>query len=120
MGAHMPVQLGSVCINHPGIEAVARCRTCGKPMCGACTVAGPTGKFCSFECREKHEKFTKAAQDTEYRGRVGGGFSSMIRNLVSSVVVLAAVLLAAGVLSTVFEVPVLSGLTRIVRAKIGF
>jgi len=83
-------------------------------------VGGPTGRFCSFECREKHEKFVKDAQGCELGKKRGGGLSRTIRSLVSSAVVLAAVLLALGVVCSLFEVPVLSGLTRMVRGRIGF
>jgi hypothetical protein len=83
-------------------------------------VGGPTGRFCSFECREKHEKFVKDAQGCELGKKRGGGFSRTIRSLASSAVVLAAVLLALGVVCSFFEVPVLSALTRMVRDRIGF
>lgn len=116
----MPQGMPTGCINHPGVEAVARCRQCSTPVCNACVVGGPTGRFCSFECREKHEKFVKDAQGCELGKKRGGGFSRSLRSLVSSAVVLGAVLLALGVVCTIFEVPVLSGLTRTVRGMIGF
>ncbi len=116
----MPQGMPTGCINHPGVEAVARCRQCATPVCNACVVAGPTGRFCSFECREKHEKFVKDAQGCELGKRPRGGFSRTLRSLVSSAVVLAAVLLALGVVCTFFEVPVLSDLTRMVRGRVGF
>lgn len=38
----------SVCLNHPDTEAVARCVTCGKPLCAKCVVGG---KYCSQNCQ---------------------------------------------------------------------
>ncbi len=116
----MPQQLPTGCINHPGIEAIARCRQCATPVCNGCVVAGPTGRFCSFECREKHEQFTRDAQGCELAGKRGGGFTRTLRKMVGRVVVLAAALFVLGVVCSMFEVPVLSGLTRMVRGFVGF
>ncbi len=51
----------SGCINHPSIEAVGRCKQCGKPFCSTCEIPGPTGKFCSDPCKQRHEVFVKRA-----------------------------------------------------------
>ena len=51
----------SGCINHPSIEAVGRCKQCGKPFCRTCEILGPTGKFCAEECKQRHEIFVKRA-----------------------------------------------------------
>ena len=50
----------------------------------------------------------------------GGGFSRSLRKLAGRLVVLAAALFVLGVVCSMFEVPVLSGLTRMVRGFDGF
>lgn len=104
----------STCLNHPGIEAVGRCKQCGKPFCGACKVMGPTGLFCSAECKEKHETFVQRAQALESRK---GSVSILVklRKLLNTVVVIVILALILGVLGTLFEIPVLSDL--VVRAR---
>lgn len=57
----MAVGALSSCTNHPGVEAAGRCKQCGKPFCSACEVAGPTGRFCSQACKDRHESFTQRA-----------------------------------------------------------
>jgi hypothetical protein len=116
----MPRALATGCIHHPAVEAVAHCHQCSTPVCGACVVAGPTGKFCSFGCREKHEQFMKNAQDCDISRKPGGGFSRAVRKLAGYLVFLAALLFCLGILGAIYEVPVLSDLTRTVRGMIGF
>jgi hypothetical protein len=108
----------SGCINHPGIEARARCKQCGKPVCGACIVAGPTGKFCSDACKETNQQFLVRAQQLEGKG--GTALFTKLKGLIASLVIVAAVCIALGVVATVFEIPVLSGLVVKARGIIGF
>lgn len=108
----------SGCINHPGKEAVNRCKQCGAPTCHNCTVMGPTGKFCSENCRSIHEAFIRGAQTTA--SKAPSLFFVKFRKFAGSILALAAVLLAAGVVGTVFYIPVLSDLTRMVRNLFGF
>jgi len=115
----MPKALATGCIHHPAVEAVAHCHQCSKPVCGACVVAGPTGKFCSFECQDRHAQFMKNAQGCELKGKPGGGFSRVVRRLMGQLVFLAVALACLGILCTMFEVPVLSDWTRTVRGMIG-
>ena len=115
----MPKGMSTACIHHPAVEAVAHCHQCSTPVCGRCVVAGPTGKFCSFECREKHEQFMNNAKGCDVSGKQGGGFSRAVRKLAGYLVFLAAVLFCLGLLCTMYEVPVLSDLTRTVRGMIG-
>lgn len=95
----------SACINHPGIEATGRCKQCGRPMCDACRIVGPTGHFCSDPCRRNHEVFMqRAAQlETKARGRFGPRLRSAFGGLIVLLVV-AAVTLGVG---KFFHVPVL-------------
>ena len=118
-GYLMPKALATGCIHHPAVEAVAHCHQCSTPVCGACVVAGPTGKFCSFECSEKYGKFMKNAQDCDLARKPGGGFSRAVRVLIGRLVFLAAVLFCLGLAGARYEVPVLSDLTRAVRGMLG-
>ena len=40
----------SVCLNHPDTPAVARCATCGKPVCAKCLVSKNGSGYCSKKC----------------------------------------------------------------------
>jgi hypothetical protein len=82
-------------------------------------VAGPTGKFCSFDCRDRHEQFMKNAQGGNLGRTPGTGFSRAVRKLIGQLVFLAVALFSLGILGTMREVPVLSDLTRAVRDMIG-
>ena len=108
----------SGCIYHPGKEAVNRCKQCGAPTCHKCTVLGPTGKFCSENCRATHQGFIQNAQ--QQQSKAPSTFFLKIRKFAGSILTLAAVCLAAGVVGTVFEIPVLTPLTYWVRGLIGF
>ncbi len=99
----------SGCINHPGIEAVARCKQCGKPVCAGCVVKGPTGVFCGESCKERHEKFIGRAQDMQRMSRPTG----MLQKLKSAVIKLAIFLVAVifvGFIMVYFKVPVVGDL----------
>ncbi len=115
----MPKGKFTACIHHPAVEAIAHCHQCSTPVCGRCVVAGPTGRFCSFECREKHEQFVEKARDCDVNGKQGGRFSRAVRKLFGYLVFLAAVLFCLGILCTMYEVPLLSEWTRAVRGIIG-
>ena len=107
----------SGCINHPAVEAVARCKQCGRPVCNACVVSGPNGRFCSESCQSKFMAFSERAQQLEGRSR--SSFSARLRKVIASVVLLAAILAVVGVMATLFPVPVLSDLVFRVRGMLG-
>lgn len=71
----------SGCINHPSIEAVGRCKQCGKPFCGTCEVLGATGKFCSEACGKRHEVFVGRAAKLDDMRRTSGFFGKLIDRL---------------------------------------
>jgi hypothetical protein len=113
----MALGTGSNCINHPAVEAVARCKQCSRPVCSACLVSGPTGRFCSGDCKAKHEVFMRRAAELDTRSR--GSLFAKLRSLLFSVVF---IILVAGVIMTVasiIDIPVLSDVTRNVRSIIG-
>ncbi|MDQ1256290.1 MAG: hypothetical protein QG656_886 [Candidatus Hydrogenedentes bacterium] len=109
------INAGSGCINHPGVEAAARCRQCGKPVCGACVVSGPTGKFCCEECKGKHENFVQRAEQLDVKKRRGTGMLVGLRRLIVKGIILVAVVLFGAGAATYFggfEIPVLSDIIR--------
>jgi hypothetical protein len=110
--------VGSVCVNHPSVESVGRCKQCSKPFCNACKIQGPTGFFCSAECKQKHEVFVKRAQELDVKkGGLGlGYFLSRIVGWAVAILIIAVVL---GVVGTIFAIPVLSPLVLNVRHSIG-
>jgi hypothetical protein len=107
----------SACINHPSIEATARCKQCGTPVCNACLVMGPTGRFCSTVCREKHQAFVQRAQQLD--GKARSSFFPKLRRLVGWLIMSAMVVLVLAVIGTLFEIPVLSPLVLQLRGYIG-
>lgn len=108
----------SGCIFHPNMQAVNRCKQCSKPTCHKCTVTGPTGKFCSENCKNTHEAFIRRSQELNTKAR--STFIVKLKKLVGTLLFLAVVLIAAGVVGTVFYIPVLSELTLRVREILGF
>lgn len=108
----MALGTDSGCINHPGVEAVIRCKQCGRPACSSCRVKGPTGDFCSEECKEKHQGFIQRAQhmDSMKKAKRGIPFGRWIRKII----VWAVVLIFLVALGSVFgiEIPFLSPLVR--------
>ncbi|MCC6795091.1 MAG: hypothetical protein IT366_08225 [Candidatus Hydrogenedentes bacterium] len=111
--------VASVCVNHPSVEAVGRCKQCSKPFCAACKIQGPTGFFCSADCKQKHEVFVKRAQSLDVKkGGLGIGYAlSKMMGWAIAVLIIAVVLVVAG---TIFNIPVLSPIVHSVRGTIGF
>ena len=83
----------SGCINHPSIEAVGRCKQCGKPFCGTCEILGPTGKFCSDPCKQRHEVFVKRAAKLDDMRRTSGVFGKLMDRLKKASIFAAAILI---------------------------
>jgi hypothetical protein len=107
----------SGCINHPGIEASARCKQCGKPVCGACVVVAASGRYCSEACQQKNEQFMQRAAQLEVKTQ--GKFSLFLRQLAGKIVAVLLVLLALGILATFVNIPVLSELVYRLRGLAG-
>ena len=101
----------SGCINHPGIEAVARCKQCGKPVCSSCVITGSTGRFCSESCQERHEKFIGRAQELQRHSRSTGFLQRLTRALIKTAIAIAALVLL-GFVAVFFDVPVVAGIIR--------
>jgi hypothetical protein len=111
----------SACVNHPAVEATTRCKACLKPICNACRVMGPTGVFCSTECKEKYEQFVERAARLEQMRKPKTFNLARIRSIVIKVIILAAVVLVAGFVASLFdvEIPVLSGIVERLRETAG-
>lgn len=109
----------SGCINHPAIEAVARCKQCGKPVCGACLVTGPTGRFCSDTCKDKHEKFIGRAQDMQRNARSTGTLTKVI-SLATKLVILLVAVGFLGFIAAYLNLPVVGGPARQVLSYVPF
>lgn len=105
--------VSSGCINHPGIEAVARCKQCAKPVCGTCVVKGPTGAFCSDACKETHAAYVNRAQQLDDMKR-RPGILARFKGVIGTGVVIVIVVFAAAFVATYFgiEIPVLSNIVR--------
>lgn len=96
--------LGS-CINHGGVEAVARCKQCGKAVCSKCVVKGFTGSFCCDACKERHEKFVGKAEKLE-QGRGGGGLKRLLKRFLFLVIIGGVV--SFGLTMAGFNIPIIS------------
>ena len=111
--------LTSTCLNHPGIEAVGRCKQCGKPFCSACKVMGPTGLFCSDDCKKKHEAFVQRAAQLESR-KASFNLMAKVRKLLGKLIVILILAVFLGVVGVLFpDFPVLGNLVVRVREIIG-
>lgn len=107
----------SGCINHPGIEATVRCKQCGKPVCDTCVVIGPSGRFCSAGCQQRHLAFVQRAQQLDGKARTG--VFMRVRNAVGALIVIAAVAGAVLFVGHMFEIPVLKDIAQKALALIG-
>lgn len=107
----------SACINHPGVEATVRCKQCGRPVCNTCVVIGPTGRFCSAGCQQRHHTFTQRAQQLEGKARTG--VFMRVRKAVGVVIIIAAVASAVLFVGYMFEIPVLKDIAQKALALIG-
>ena len=101
----MALGTASGCLNHPGIEAIGRCKQCGKPFCSACRVPGPTGNYCSDICKATNEKFIERAQQLDEMNKSGGWMSRFWR-VGSKILFFAAVLLVLAVTAEYFGIDV--------------
>lgn len=75
----------SNCLQHPGFQAIGRCKQCGKPFCSQCQIQGPTGVFCRKECQNAHEVFIQRAaqldsmtKGTSIIGKLIGGIKTLL------------------------------------------
>ncbi|MBI2422474.1 MAG: hypothetical protein HYV27_06575 [Candidatus Hydrogenedentes bacterium] len=105
------------CINHPTVQAVARCKQCSRPVCNSCIVPGPTGRFCSPVCKEKHEHFLRQASQMDSKAR--GALFIKLKSLLTSILIAAAVGGVILFIATRVEIPVLTDIANRIRDLIG-
>ena len=107
----------SECIYHPGKEAVHRCKQCGATTCHKCTVLDSAGKFCSNDCRVAHHALLDygSQQPTQAPSLL----FVRIRKVIGKLLFLLAILVVAGIVGSVFYIPVLSEITQSVRGALG-
>lgn len=108
------------CINHPGVEAIGRCRQCGKPVCKQCGIAGVQGFYCSEICQEKHEKFVQRAAKLEPEKGYKPGIGFRLRQLLGLLITVAAILCVLGMVSYLTYIPLLTDVTTRVLSVLGF
>lgn len=103
------------------VDAIGRCKQCGSPVTQFNKVVGPTGMFCGDECKVNHEAFTQRAGSLERQTK--GSFFGIPRFLgkaVGKLIVLAIIIVAIGVVGTIFEIPVLTPMVENFRTRFGF
>jgi len=75
--------------------------------------------YCSDICREKHEQFVQRAKDMDLHRATRRGVFFHIRNLIGSLIMLAAILFALGFTASIVYIPVLTEITERVRFFLG-
>ena len=89
------------CYVHPGRTTLLRCNNCERPICTSCAIRTPTGYRCK-ECVRGQQKLFDTATWVDYvagfvTAAVLGGISSLLVNLIGSMVgFFAFFLIAAG------------------------
>ena len=108
----MPKHISSTCIQHPGFQAIGRCKQCGKPFCSQCEIKGPTGVFCCAKCKVDHETFTQRAAQLDTMTKK----SSIVSKLIGGLKTLIGLAILAGLIGLILhyalqiEVPIISDL----------
>ena len=107
----------SACINHVHVHATVRCKQCSRPICDACIVPGPLGRYCSQACKEKHETFHQRVQKMD--AKAGTASFTKVKTVITTLIILGAVLFAVGFIASTVEIPIVSEITYKVREAIG-
>lgn len=107
----------AACINHPTVHAALRCKQCSRPVCEACIVQGPLGRYCSAECKEKHQHFHQRVQQMDTRASKAS--FTKVKTMIATFIVFLGVLFMVGVIASIIEIPFISDITYRVRDAIG-
>lgn len=107
------------CINHPGVEAIGRCRQCSKPVCKQCGIVAPTGLYCSQPCQDKHVQFLQRAKTLDLDKKYDPGFFWRLKNWIGITITLIALAVILGIVATQTYIPVLTEVTREIRSVLG-
>ena len=70
-----------VCLNHPDVNAAAKCAACGKPLCAECVMIFDNQKYCSETCHLKSLASTLRAEqviDSKRRADRKSGFGKFL------------------------------------------
>lgn len=76
------------CFYHTGRPSVARCKQCGRPLCGDCKIVGTEGIFCSDKCLNSFGVFARRAEELEEKKGRTSNFSPI--RLIGWIIVIAA------------------------------
>ncbi len=107
------------CINHPGVDAVGRCRQCSKPVCKQCGIVSTNDLYCSEACREKYEQYMHRAQSRESEKEYKPGFFPQLRQLLGIVITFAVILFVLGCVASLTYIPLLTDVTTRIRSLLG-
>jgi hypothetical protein len=95
--------MAKACINHNDTAAVAQCFQCHRPICSACIIDTPHGRFCSTECSVRYLDFKQ-----RYASEKKPTGSPMVRKLVTTAVIVLALLIGIYVLHAVVGIEALA------------
>lgn len=82
--------MAKTCLAHPDRPAVSMCHHCHKPVCAACAVVTPQGKFCSPECGLLFRDFRERAGELKKAGELGTGVKVVLLLLAMVLITFAA------------------------------
>ena len=108
----------SGCVNHPTKPAVLRCKQCGVGVCKQCIIPGPVGRYCSETCKQQHEEFMRKSQAAEQK--VKNKHPIRWGRLLRKLVIIVGIIVGLGVLGSVVNIPILSGVVFKIRMVLGF
>ncbi|MBN2312210.1 MAG: hypothetical protein JXR94_24740 [Candidatus Hydrogenedentes bacterium] len=96
------------------LDAIGRCKQCGARVTEFDKVTGPTGMFCSQECRQKHEAFIQRAEalHATHKKSYLGMVRALFRHFLGKVLALLVLLAFVAILATVFDLPVISDMVE--------
>ena len=70
------------CFYHTGRPSVARCKQCGRPLCGECRIVGAGGIFCIQKCLDSFSVFAQRAEEIEAKRTKPSGVKSLIKLII--------------------------------------
>lgn len=94
------------------MDVIARCKQCGGPITDFNKIMGPTGMFCSEECKQRHEAFTRRAAAIESNRPAHGGLRRFLGSIVGRAVFMFIVLVVIGLAASIFHIPVIGDIVE--------
>ena len=83
-----------VCLNHPDVNAAAKCAACGKPLCAECVMIFDNQKYCSEACSLKGQASSLRAEqviDSKRRADRRSGIGKFLTFIIIIAIAAAAV-----------------------------